>query len=410
MVGWKQDSLHLMASPSIDMPLHERLQQLAEAAGFQLAGIAPIPLPSGDARQEYFEKWIEAGYGGEIEYLKRRDDDQQLLRSSLETAFPWARSIIVCAANYNAAAPYSIVSAAEDTGWIARYAWSGKLDADGETAVPSDYHDVLLARLRSLESSLPSLLGPVEMRSYVDTGPIVERAYAHAAGIGWTGKNTCILNQQLGSWLFLGVIVTAFELQPEQQLATLPPDRCGTCRRCIEACPTDALIAPYEMDASRCISYLTIEKRGSIPEALRSGMGRQVFGCDICQDVCPWNKRAPISQDVDLAARPVLINPVLSWLAELDAQSFNRLFKGSPVKRTKLAGLRRNVAIAMGNSHLQQYLPKLQEWSQSEDSTLSETACWAVAKIVGTSASVESEGLPQSREARIGNGEGLSKL
>lgn len=370
-----------MPTSAADKPFREQLQRMAQAAGFDLAGIAPIPLNAIDARAGYFEEWIESGRGGEMEYLKRRGDDEQLLRSSLETAFPWARSVIVCAANYNAAAPYSIAPAPENAGWIARYAWSGKLDEEGITQTPSDYHDVLLARLRSLQSCLPTLIGAVKMRSYVDTGPVVERAYAHAAGIGWTGKNTCILNQQHGSWLFLGVIVTAYELQPEQHLATLPPDRCGTCRRCIEACPTDALVAPYQMDASRCIAYLTIEKRGPMPEELRHGVGRQVFGCDICQDVCPWNRRAPTSHDPELAARPELINPALSWLAELDAQSFNRLFKGSPVKRTKLAGLQRNVAIAMGNSHRAEYLPKLQEWSRSEDLTLSDAASWAIDQI-----------------------------
>ena len=370
-----------MPSPATQTPFRERLLQLAQAAGFQLAGIAPIPLQSSEAPANYFEEWIGAGRGGEMSYLARRDDAHQLLRSSLQSAFPWARSIIVCAANYNSDAPVSINPAPADAGWIARYAWSGTLDKQNNLLTPSDYHGVLLARLRTLEANLHTLLGPVEMRSYVDTGPIVERAYAHAAGIGWTGKNTCILNQQMGSWLFLGVIVTAYELQPEQALATLPPDRCGTCRRCIEACPTDALIAPYEMDASRCISYLTIEKRGPIPEPLRRGIGRQVFGCDICQDVCPWNRRAPISGDPDLSARPELVNPALSWLAELDAQSFNRLFKGSPVKRTKLAGLLRNVAIAMGNSHRHECLPKLNEWTRSGDSTLSEAASWAIREI-----------------------------
>ena len=370
-----------MQTLSVKRPFSEQLQQLAQNAGFDLAGIASIPLASVSSRAGYFEEWIDSGRAGEMKYLERRDDDQRLLRSSLETAFPWARSIIVCAANYNADAPYSIAPAPENAGWIARYAWSGKVDEEGAPHVPSDYHDVLLARLRSLESSLFSLLGNVEMRSYVDTGPIVERAYAHAAGIGWTGKNTCILNQQLGSWLFLGVIVTAYEMQPEERHATLPPDRCGTCRRCIEACPTDALIAPYEMDASRCISYLTIEKRGPIPPLLRADIGRQVFGCDICQDVCPWNRRAPISADAELSPRAELVNPALSWLADLDAQSFNRLFKGSPVKRTKLAGLHRNVAIAMGNSHRTEYLPKLHEWSKSEDPTLGEAASWAINEL-----------------------------
>jgi epoxyqueuosine reductase len=358
---------------------HDRVSKLAQAAGFDLAGIVPLQdQPENDA---YLEAWIAAGHAGEMEYLKRRNDDQQLLRSSVQTAFPWARSIVVCAANYNADAPKSTDPAPEGAGWIARYAWSGELDENGATKKPTDYHDVLLTRLRKLESELQGWLGFEQSRSYIDTGPVIERAYARLAGIGWTGKNTCIINQQLGSWLFLGVIVLSYEVPEQQPLATLPPDRCGTCRRCIEACPTDALIAPYEMDASRCIAYLTIEKRGTVPEQLRPLMGRQVFGCDICQDVCPWNRRALIAADPQLAARPELVNPQLVRLAELDPRSFNQLFKQTPVKRTKISGLRRNVAIAMGNSGCIDYLPKLKDWSQSADPVLGETATWAIRQI-----------------------------
>ena len=229
--------------------------------------------------------------------------------------------MIVCAANYNADAPRSIDPAPAESAWIARYAWTGYQQTGfAGPSQPSDYHDVLLARLKKLEQRLQQELGPFPSRCYVDTGPLVERIYALYAGIGWIGKNTCILDQQLGSWLFLGVILTGLELPPPP--VTLPEDRCGSCTRCIDACPTGALIAPYQMDASLCISYLTIEKRGPIPEPLRSQMGRQVFGCDICQDVCPWNRRAPVSGDAELAVRPELVNPALAWLAELDAESF----------------------------------------------------------------------------------------
>jgi epoxyqueuosine reductase len=350
--------------------------------GFDLAGIVPVP-EFEDAADDYFERWIDAGYAGEMEYLKRRNEEDQLLRSSLQAAFPWARSVILCAKNYNTDAPRSIDEGPEGSGWIARYAWSGKVDANGRI-IPSDYHDILLKKLRLLEDRLKEWLGPMESRSYVDTGPIVERAYAHAAGIGWTGKNTCILNQELGSWLFLGVIVTSYEVPKDkldESIALLPPDRCGSCRRCIEACPTDALIAPYEMDASRCIAYLTIEKRGPIPEALRPQMGRQVFGCDICQDVCPWNRRAPVTTDPELVGREELVNPALSTLAELEPQTFNQWFKGSPIKRTKLSGLQRNVAIAMGNAGLRDFLHRLQAWRDGEDPVLSDAASWAIERI-----------------------------
>jgi epoxyqueuosine reductase len=348
---------------------------MARDAGFSKAGIAPIP-PPGENIEAYLENWIELGYAGEMEYLKRRDEANRLLRSSLRIAVPWARSVIVCAANYNLDAPKSIAPAPPGSAWIARYACTG----DEHEGAPSDYHDVLLARLKNLEQTLQQTLGPFQSRCYVDTGPVVERLYANFAGIGWIGKNTCMIDQQLGSWLFLGVIIAAFEL-PAAASMTLPQDRCGSCTRCIDACPTGALTQPYQMDASRCISYLTIEKRGPIPEPLRAQMGRQVFGCDICQDVCPWNRRAPLTQDPAFHVRTELVNPDFAWLAELDQESFRRWFQQSPVQRAKLSGLLRNVAIAMGNSGLASYLPKLREWSAGPDPVLAEAAQWAAARL-----------------------------
>jgi epoxyqueuosine reductase len=210
-------------------------------------------------------------------------------------------------------------------------------------------------------------------RSYVDTGPVVERVYAKYAGVGWVGKNTCIINQQRGSWLFLGVILTSLELEPD-----LPaPDRCGSCTRCIEACPTDAILAPYKLDSNKCISYLTIEKRGSIPEELRVGMGRHIFGCDICQDVCPWNRKAPISAASEFEARPGLVNPALAWLEEMSTEEFREVFRGSPIRRTKRSGLRRNIAIAMGNSGNKDFLPIIDQLAADEDEYVSESAHWA---------------------------------
>jgi epoxyqueuosine reductase len=386
----------------------EELARLAQQAGFDNAGIMGLaiePSPEGNAGQGsgeylgseylesgYFESWIAQGYAGEMEYLKRRNDAGVLVRSEVRAAFPWAQSVILCAANYNAAMPLSTDPAPRESGWIARYAWTGRprpdsdpdwpSDGDPEGAlgaeplVPSDYHDVLLARLRVLETELHDRLGSFESRVYVDTGPLIERSFAQQAGIGWIGKNTCVLNQELGSWLFLGVIVTSLPVAAEA-LPEPAVDRCGTCRRCIEACPTEALIAPREMDATRCIAYLTIEKRGLIAEELRAPMGRQVFGCDICQDVCPWNRRAPAAADPQLAPRPQLVNPSLDWLQTLDAQAFNRLFRGSPVKRANHAGFRRNLAIAMGNSGEKRFLPRLEDWAKAEDPVLAETARWA---------------------------------
>jgi epoxyqueuosine reductase len=211
----------------------------------------------------------------------------------------------------------------------------------------------------------------------VDTGPVVERVYAKYAGIGWIGKNTCILNQKLGSWLFLGVILTSLELEPD-----LPaPDRCGTCTRCIDACPTDALIAPYQLDSNKCISYLTIEKRGAIPEEMQAGIGRHLFGCDICQDVCPWNRKAPHTSVTEFQSREGLVNPALEWLAEISAEEFREKFRGSPIRRTKRTGLRRNAVIAMGNSGDRGFLPVLKKLAAADDPVVAESARWAVDRL-----------------------------
>jgi epoxyqueuosine reductase len=359
------------------LSMQNRIDEMARKAGFDAAGIAAVPAPgSAEDREERgrFIDWVDAGRAGEMEYLKRRDEAGALVRSSLRVALPWARSVIVCAANYNSAEPRSTDPAPHGTAWIARYAWTGSGDR------PSDYHKVLLRKLENLRDRLAEEMSAFESRCFVDTGPVVERVYARYAGIGWVGKNTCILNQQLGSWLFLGVIVTSLEL-PEDQLTLPAADRCGSCTRCIDACPTNALTAPHQMDASRCIAYLTIEKRGEIPEDLRADMGRQVFGCDICQDVCPWNRRAPASADPDLAPRKPLVNPPLDWLAEIDEAQFGRWFNGSPVRRAKWGGLRRNLAIAMGNSGQPRFLPILGQWSADTDPVVADAARWAIQSL-----------------------------
>jgi epoxyqueuosine reductase len=356
------------------------IESRALAAGFDLAGVADVPEAAshdaGEIDRRYAE-WVDAGRAGEMDYLKRADEAGELLRGDLLRAMPWARSVIVCALNYNAEASRSIDKAPATSGWIARYAWSGRGEAEGG----SDYHDVLLPKLRAIEKELKERFGDAcETRCYVDTGPIVERGYAQRAGVGWIGKNTCVLNQRQGSWLLLGVIVTSLELE-QVALTVAAADRCGSCTRCIDACPTDALIAPRQMDASRCIAYLTIEKKGSIAEELREGMGRQVFGCDICQDVCPWNRKAPVGRSGALPARGELVNPALEWLASLDGPAFNRWFRGSPLERTRRKRIRRNVAIAMGNSGERGYLPQLQQWAGEDDAVLAEVASWAVHRL-----------------------------
>jgi epoxyqueuosine reductase len=341
------------------------IKRSAVEAGFDLAGISSVhDFPE----LAHFPDWIAAGRAGEMKYLESRDESGNLRRASLKSAFPWAHSVIVCAVNYNTAHPYSTSVNKPGHGWISRYAWSRE-----------DYHESVLRRLREVETKLRELYAgeAIETRAYVDTGPIVERVYAKYAGVGWLGKNTCVINQEIGSWLFLGVIVTSLELSPD-----LPaPDRCGTCTRCIDSCPTDAIVAPYELDSNKCISYLTIEKRGSIPEEMREDMGHQVFGCDICQDVCPWNRRAPATDKPEFQPRAGLVNPALAWLAEMCAEEFREQFRGSPVKRAKHSGLRRNALIAIGNSGQQTLLPVVERASDDPDPVVAEAAQWAKKRL-----------------------------
>jgi epoxyqueuosine reductase len=305
-----------------------------------------------------------------MRYLEARNERGALKRSSLGHSAPWARSVVVCAMNYNTDQPYSTHAGSTTQGWISRYAWM------------RDYHDVLLPRLRKLEADFIALceqsqIGRPRTWCYVDTGPVIERVFAKYAGIGWVAKNTCILNENLGSWLFLGVMLTSVELPPD----TPPADRCGSCTRCIDACPTNAFPAPYRLDATRCISYLTIEKRGAIPEELRPGIGRQVFGCDICQDVCPWNRHAPFTHVPEFEVLTKLVNPDLDWLASLSLDEFRAIFRGTPIKRIKHTGLLRNVAIAMGNSGEGRYIPALQKLIDHSDPNVAESAKWAIRRL-----------------------------
>jgi epoxyqueuosine reductase len=350
-------------------------KQAAADAGFELAGVSPV-------HEEHFSElaafpeWIEAGHAGEMEYMKKRTESGRLRRASVRNVAPWAKSVVVCAINYSAAKPYSTSVRDPRRGWISRYAWGS-----------ADYHDVLLPRLRRIEDKLKQLAAQdgreIEIRSYVDTGPMLERVYAKYAGIGWIGKNTCIINQKMGSWLFLGVILTSLELAPDVPAA----DRCGSCTRCIDACPTEAIVAPGKLDARRCIAYLTIEKRGTIAEEFRSGIGNNIFGCDICQDVCPWNNKnnkpanAPTTRVAEFEPQEALFHPDLKQLSQMDEESYRQRFRGSPVKRAKYSGLRRNVAVAMGNSGDGSFIPELERMSADPDPVVVEHARWALNKL-----------------------------
>jgi len=370
------------------------VKRAAHEAGFELSGVAPVHEFD---ELRYFPQWIADGYAGDMKYLEARDKAGKLKRESLRTAAPWARSVIVCAINYNTEQPYSTQVNDRQRGWISRYAWGRE-----------DYHESVLRRLRAVESRLAQAVAAeghedacaaagesapprsgqapagtsattATLRTwcYVDTGPIVERVYAKYAGVGWIGKNTCVLNQKLGSWLFLGVILTSMELVPD----TPAPDRCGTCTRCLDACPTHAFVGAYQLDANKCISYLTIEKRGGIPEELRVGMGRQVFGCDICQDVCPWNRKAPATNVQEFQPRERLVDPALVWLADMRANEFRETFRGSPVRRAKPSGMRRNAVIAMGNSGNREFVGTLEKLREDEDEVVAESAAWALRQL-----------------------------
>ena len=384
---------HQPVTPAASVPTQpltrDHARSAALEAGFTEAGLVALPSPHQDRDAARFAEWVQEGRSGTMRYLERVDENGRLLRSRVSVPFPWARTAIVCFANYHSAQPRSTAPAPSDAGWIARYAWSSRREPgrrepsrsdEGGVRRPSDYHKVLKKRLAALEARLHEQHGDFEARGYVDTGPVVERALATSAGLGWTGKNTCLIHPKLGSYGFLAVLLTSLDAE-ELKVSTTLPDRCGTCRRCLDACPTGALIAPYQMDATLCISYLTIEHRGAINPSLMEGMGRQVFGCDICQDVCPWNRKAPIGTDPQLEARPELVNPSLDWLAELDETQFEQLFNGSPVRRTGFQGLRRNVAIAMGNSGLARFAPVLEQWAAAADEGLRTAAHWALVRL-----------------------------
>ncbi|HXW61276.1 MAG TPA: tRNA epoxyqueuosine(34) reductase QueG [Candidatus Acidoferrales bacterium] len=353
----------------------------ARALGFELCGVVALaagcdPFGGEETRKEFahFSEWLRRGYAGEMKYLDdpRRTDPRRILQD--------ARSLLVVAMNYNSPPPSSSSDARQQTprGWISRYAW-------GE-----DYHQVMQDKLRALVAEIRARYAePFEARTYVDTGPILERVAAKYAGLGWLAKNTCLINAHLGSWLFLGVIVTTLDLEPTLAPGETPAaDLCGSCTRCLEACPTQAFPEPYVLDARLCISYLTIELRGSIPEALRPRMGDAVIGCDICQDVCPWNRKAPLTTFAPFHPRDSLFAPEIEPLASLSPERFSDLFQKSAAKRAKWRGLVRNACVALGNCAVERgsathaRIEKLLDaLAASNDPLIAEHAHWALSRL-----------------------------
>jgi len=298
------------------------VKQLAHDCGFELAGVARAE-PAADL--DRFEDWVEQGRAGEMRYMT---DHRADVRRDPRNLLPTARSIVCVGKLYNTDAPHN---ASPGHGWISRYAWG------------ADYHEILREGLERLLEKLKSAAGDFDHKICVDTAPLLERSYARLAGLGWIGKNTCLINQEQGSWFFLGELLTSLELTPDTQ----PPDRCGTCTRCIDACPTNAII-PEGLDARRCISYFTIELRGPVPEEMHPAIGNHIFGCDICQDVCPWNGRAPFTDDAAFAAQHFA--PDLEHLAALTPEEFQKMFRHTPVTRARYTGFLRNVEIAKANT------------------------------------------------------------
>ena len=337
------------------------VRRMAEACGFELAGVARAWPAEG---RDHYRAWVEAGFAGEMRYLT---DHRAAMRDDPRTLLPSARSVISVGKLYNTPQLYSTRFDAAELAWISRYAWS------------EDYHRVLRRGLRRLQAALREDIGtPFESRICVDIAPLLEREYARLAGLGWIGKNTCLINQPRGSWFVLGELLVSLEVEADAP----PPDRCGTCRRCIDACPTQAIVPlgdRYAVDSRLCISYLTIELRGSIAEERRTGNGGHVFGCDICQDVCPWNARAPVTADP--VFHPRMVTPPLERLAALSELEFRDLFASTPVSRARYTGFLRNVAVAMGNRALPQFRPALEKLARSEDAVVAEHAQWALGRL-----------------------------
>ena len=340
----------------------------AQRLGFALAGISPV---TAAPREESFAAWLRRGLGGEMGYLQRTE----ALRRDPKKLVPWAVSVVSVGMNYFT--PHERPKAPSGArGWISRYAWG------------DDYHDLMRQRLDALLEKIRVLCdGPVEGRAFVDSGPVLERGIAGVAGVGWIGKNTQLISPKKGSWFFLGELFLDLELDYDRPMR----DRCGRCTLCLDACPTGAFAGPYVLDARRCISYLTIELKGAIPHDLRSLIGNHVFGCDICQEVCPYNVKAEATDEAGFAPREGLYAPELIPLLSLTEEEFRRRFKGSPLLRAKRRGFLRNVAVALGNLKSAEAVPALGSALADNDPLVRGHAAWALGEIATPAALAELE-------------------
>jgi epoxyqueuosine reductase len=348
------------------MGLKQRLVSFAREIGFNSCRVAACGFaPHADA----FRNWLDEGGHGEMSYMERAEEK----RRDPQKVLPDARSIVVLAMNYfqgDAVQPpsqsfgvASTAAATGKTGKIARYAWG------------DDYHDLIQSKLDKIDEFLREFGG--RQKCYVDTGPVLERDHAARAGTGWHGKSTMLIDERLGTWFFLAEVLTTLELPPDEPVA----DRCGTCQRCINACPTGAITAAHRLDARRCISYLTIELKGSIPPELRSLIGDRIFGCDDCLDACPWNRFAQVSRETAFSARHSTTGMSLRDYLSLNDNEFRMLFRNSPIKRIKRRGFLRNVCVALGNVGDSSDLPALKRAAADAEPLIAEHAKWAIQQI-----------------------------
>ena len=336
--------------------LKARLVSFAKEIGFDSCRVAACTAP---AHATEFREWLRDGAHGEMNYMQRGEEK----RCDPEKILPGARSIVAFALNYFQGDEADGAAATGRTGRIARYAW-------GE-----DYHDVIGVRLNRIDEFLRSFGG--QQKSYVDTGPVLERDHASQAGVGWHGKSTMLIDETLGTWFFLAELLTTHELPPDRPVV----DRCGTCDRCITACPTGAITAPHRLDARRCISYLTIELKSAIPVELRPLMGDRIFGCDDCLDACPWNRFARTSRETAFSARRSTTGTLLREYLSLTDAEFRTLFTKSPIKRIKRRGFLRNVCVALGNVGDLCDLPALERAAADPEPLIAEHAAWAIQRI-----------------------------
>jgi epoxyqueuosine reductase len=343
--------------------LELRLKREARALGFDLVGVAPAGPADGFDR---LRDWLARGYAGEMDYMRRHGD----ARRHPESILPEVRSVVMVGMNYKPeeSPPPPLRPSAPPLvkGRVARYARG------------PDYHDVLRGRLNRLLAWLQAERPGCRGRGVVDTAPLLERDFARRAGLGWFGKNTMLLNKRLGSYFFLGALLVDVELKPDEPFTA---NHCGTCTACLDACPTGAFVGPGVLDARKCISYLTIELKGPAARELRGGMGDWVFGCDVCQEVCPWNRKAPAETDAALSGRPDLeaLDPV--ELLGLTEEEFRRRFRGTALFRTKRRGLLRNAALVLGNAGDARALPALRRALDDAEPVVRDAAAWAIAEV-----------------------------